>query len=360
MKIAIDIQTTLGQKTGFGFYVKNLTENLKKIDPENEYVLISPESQKDFSTPQRFIWDQFRYPKIAKRQKVDILHQPCFSAPITYKGKIVVTVHDLISMHFPKNLPFASRMFYSRWMPFSYRKADKIIAISEDTKKDIMARLNISEDKIRVIHSAVSDNFKPIRDEKILKDVKLKYHTGDKFILDVGTLEPRKNLPFLVKAFCAAIQDPEITHNLVLSGKKGWYYEDLFLLVKELKLEKRVIFAGYVSEEDLPALYCAADLFVFPSLYEGFGFPPLEAMASGTPVVSSNTSSLPEVIGEAGVILAPENENIWAENIIKILKNDNLSRDLIEKGLIQAKKFSWEKTARETIEVYREVYGDRL
>lgn len=358
MRIAIDTQTTLGQKTGFGFYVKNLTENLKKIDPDNAYILVAPDTQKDFSTPQRFIWDQFRYPKIAKEKKVDILHQPCFSAPscpLLYRGKIIVTVHDLISMHFPKNLPYASRMFYSKWMPFSYRKADKIIAISEDTKRDIVTRLNIPEAKIQVIHSAVSDSFSPVRDKKKLDEVKRKYKTGDEYILDVGTLEPRKNLPFLVKAYHQAIKDRKITHNLVLSGKKGWYYKDLFRLVKDLNLENRVIFAGYVAEEDLPALYSAASLFVFPSLYEGFGFPPLEAMACGTPVISSNTSSLPEVIGEAGILLLPENEAIWANKIIEVLENSAMSSELSQKGLIQAKKFSWEKTAEKTIEVYQEV-----
>jgi len=355
MKIAIDTQTTLGQKTGFGFYVKNLVENLKKVDPNDDYVLISPDSTRDFSAPQRWWWDQFSFPKAARKAKVEILHQPCFSAPIFYRGKLIITVHDLISMHFPENLPFFSRMFYSKWMPFTYKRADKIIAISEDTKKDIIKRLGIASKKIQVIHSAVSADFKPIKDRNILEEVKLKYRTGKQFILDVGTLEPRKNLPFLVRAFNLAIKEHNIPHNLVLSGKKGWYYEGLFKLVKELKLSNRVIFAGYVPEGDLPALYSAADLFAYPSMYEGFGFPPLEAMACGTPVVCSNTSSMPEVVGGAGIALSPENEEKWAEEIVKILYDKELQKALSKAGLQQAKKFSWEKTAKETIEVYKEV-----
>jgi len=354
MKIAIDVQTTLGQKSGFGFYVKNLVKGLKEAAPENEYVLISPDQEKDFSAPERFVWDQFRFPRRAAKEKVDILHQPCFSAPIFYSGKLVVTVHDLISIHFPQNLPFPSRMFYSKWMPFTYHCADKIIAISENTKKDIIEILHLPEEKIKVIHSAVGEEFQPILDLKKIEETKRKFKTGNKFILDVGTLEPRKNLQFLVKAYYLALKSGNITHNLVLTGKKGWYYEGLFSLIKELKLEDRVILPGYVPDEDLPSLYNAADLFAFPSIYEGFGFPPLEAMSCGTPVIAANNSSIPEIVGQGGVLLPLDDEKIWAENIVKVLSDDNLLSKLKKEGLDQAKKFSWSKTAKETAKVYEE------
>ncbi len=354
MKIAIDTQTTLGQKSGFGFYVKNLVEALAKVDPKNEYVLIYPQTEKDFSTPQRFFWDQLTFPRKAKRAKVDLLHQPCFSAPLFYPGKVVVTCHDLISIFFPENLPLASRLFYSKWEPFSYRKASLIIAISEHTKRDIMALLKIPESKIRVIHLAASKDFKPIKSPQKLKLVQKKYHTGLDYLLDVGTIEPRKNLPFLVRAYALAVRDG-LDAKLVITGKKGWYYQDLFKLVKDLELQERVIFTGYVEEKDLPALYSGARAFVFPSLYEGFGLPPLEGMACGVPVVSSNTSSMPEVIGNAGILISPKDERLWAENMLKITKDRSLARTLSELGLRQAKKFSWEETARKTIEVYKEV-----
>jgi len=358
MKIGIDIQTTLGQKSGFGFYVKNLVENLKKVDTTNEYVLIAPETEVDFTTPQRFIWDQFSFPKKAKTAKVDILHQPCFSAPIFYSGKIVLTIHDLISHYFPQNMPSGSRLYFSKWMPLTYQKAAKIIAISENTKKDIISLLKIPEDKIVVIHSAVSEEFKPIQDQAKINAVKQKYQTGNSYILDVGTLEPRKNLPFLVKAFHRAIKEGGIDHNLVLTGKKGWYYESLFELIKELNLEKRVILPGYVADEDLPALYNGADLFCFPSAYEGFGFPPLEALSCGTPVIAANNSSIPEVVGEAGILLENDQEEVWAENIVKVLKDQNLREKLSTLGLEQAKKFSWVTTAQKTAAVYKEVYEE--
>lgn len=358
MKIAIDTQTTLGQKTGFGFYVKNLVDALEKVDPKDQYVKIFPETERDFSTPQRLFWDQITFPGKAKKAKVELLHQPCFSAPLFYKGKIVVTCHDLISIFFPENLPFVSRMFYSKWMPFSYRRADLVIAISEHTKKDIKALLKIPEEKIRVIPLAASKEFKPIKSTKQLRAVRKKYATGQNYFLDVGTLEPRKNLPFLVRAFALAVREG-VEGNLVITGKRGWYYEGLFKLVEELELTKKVIFTGYVEEKDLPALYSGATAFVFPSIYEGFGLPPLEAMACGVPVISSNTSSLPEVVNKAGILLPPKDERLWAKNMVKISKDKKLAQTLGKLGLLQAKKFSWEASAKKTIEVYKEVLKNR-
>lgn len=358
MKIAIDTQTTLGQKSGFGFYVKNLVEALAKVDHQNQYFLLSPHLEKDFSTPQRLFWDQVTFPNRARKSKVDLLHQPCFSAPLLYPGKVVVTCHDLISVFFPENLPLASRLFYSKWEPFSYRKASKIIAISEHTKKDLMAFLKIPAEKIRVIQLAASKDFHPVKSPRVLRKIQKKYHTGTNYILDVGTLEPRKNLPFLVRAYALAVREGADV-NLVITGKKGWYYEGLFRLVDDLNLKDRVIFTGYVAEADLPALYSGAKAFVFPSLYEGFGLPPLEAMACGTPVLSSNTSSMPEVIGRSGILISPRDERVWAKNILKILRDQGLARTLREMGLRQAKKFSWEETARQTIAVYQETLGER-
>lgn len=355
MKIAIDAQTTLGQKTGFGFYVKNLTEALIKIDKSDKYNLVKPNTDKDFTTLKRWWWDQVSFPQKARKERVKLLHQPCFSAPIFYKGKVIVTCHDLISVFFPENLPLVSRLFYSKWMPFSYRKATLIIADSEHTKKDLMALLKIPASKIRVIHLATSKEFRPIKAKKNLNQICRKYHTGKYYFLHVGTLEPRKNLEFLVRSYSLIARD--ISENLVITGKKGWYYEGLFALVKQLKLEDRVIFTGYVDERDLPALYSGASALVFPSLYEGFGLPPLEAMACGTPVISSNTSSLPEVIGSAGILLPPRDERKWAKNMLKIIKDKGLAMTLKKMGPIQARRFSWEETARKTVEVYREALG---
>lgn len=356
MRIGIDIQTTLGQKTGFGFYVSNLIENIAKIDRKNKYILLRPESEQDFSVAQRFWWDQARLPKLARQNQVDILHQPSFSSPVFYRGKVVVTVHDIISNLFPQNLPLASRLFYSRWMPFSYRNADLLITISESTKRDMARVLKIDPTRVRVIHSGVGHEFKPDYSKTRIGQVKAKYKITKPYVLHVGTLEPRKNLEFLVEAFAAADQEElHGKYQLVITGKKGWYFEGLYDLIKDMGLNHKVILTGYVDDRDMPPLYSGATLFAFPSLYEGFGFPPLEAMASGVPVISANTSSLPEIVAAAGILLDPNDKPSWTREIIRVLAKRNLHRELSQLGIKQAAKFSWEKTARKTIEVYEEL-----
>lgn len=356
MKIAIDIQTTLGQKVGMGIYVANLIDRLPKIDSPpaggNEYLFFAPKTNKDLSVPKRFFWDQFGFPKQAKKEKVDILHQPCFSAPMFYNGKIVVTAHDIITMLFPSKMARASNFFFSRFMPWSYRFADLIIADSNHTKNDIVKHLKIKADKIHVVHLAANSNFKPI-EKNNLEKVKNKYQLNFPYILHVGTLEPRKNLNFLIRAYHLAKEKYKIPHKLVITGKKGWHYQELFSEVERLNLENEVIFTGYIPDEEMPAIYNLADLFAFPSFYEGFGLPPLEAMSCGAPVVSSNTSSLPEVVGDAGVLLPPKGEKLWAEKMAEVLNNGKLRITMGNKGVEQAKKFSWDKCAKETIEVYK-------
>lgn len=354
MKIAIDIQTTLGQKTGFGNYTQNLVGTLQKVDKTNQYILIRPGSEKDLSTPLRFWWDQVKVPRAAKKVRADILHQPCFSAPLWYQGKVIVTCHDLIALLFGKDIPFVSRLFFGQWMPYSYKGADRIIAVSESTKKDLIKLLKIPEEKIKVIPEAAGEHFKPVKEKKLIEKVRRKYGLGKNYILHVGTLNPRKNLEFLIDVFAEIVKkNPNL--NLVITGKKGWYYEGMFRLVRHFTLEGRVKFTGYVDDSDAPTLYSGALLFAFPSLYEGFGLPPLEAMSCGVPVISSNTSSMPEIIGEAGILINPKDKKGWVRAILNVLGNPGLQKEMIKKGLIQAEKFSWEDIARKTISVYERV-----
>lgn len=355
MRIIIDTQTTLGKKSGFGFYVENLVNNLKKVDSKNEYFFVNSGWKGRMSTPKRFRWDQHKLVGKARKLKADVVHQPCFSVPIFGNFKKVVTIHDLIPIKFPKNLGFASRMFFTKFMPFTYRYADKIIAISESTKKDLVEILGIDEKKIRVIYEAASENFQVIDDMDKIVEIKKKYKITGPYILNVGTLEPRKNLELLVRVFASVIKDDSLEHRLVLVGKKGWGYEKLFKLIKDLNIEDRVIWTDYVEDDDLPYIYNGASLFAFPSLYEGFGLPILEAMKCGVPVISSNTSSMPEIVSDAGILIDPKDEKKWVKEIGEVLNNDVVQVKLREKGLEQAKKFSWEKCARETLEVYEKL-----
>lgn len=356
MRIGIDIQTTLGQKTGFGFYVENLVRELKKNKSRYSYSCLAPKTDHDFSAPERFLWDQIGVPIQASREHVDLLHQPTFSAPIIYNRPVVVTVHDLIAVHFGEDIPFWSRQYFARWMPFSYRFADHIIAVSNHTKKDIVNLLKVPEDKITVIYEAAEKMFTPINDKPALDKVREKYHLPLKFFLHVGTLNPRKNLEFLVTVY-SEIAKKYPDYQLVIAGKKGWHYENLLLQVKRLGLENKINFIGYIDDEDKVAIYNAATLLVFPSVYEGFGLPPLEAMASGLPVVASNRSSIPEVVGDGGILADPTDVKSWVGAISSLIESPQKLRDLSAKGIKQAQRFSWEKTAQQTIDVYDKVLG---
>ena len=349
MKIGIDVQSTLGHKTGFGYYVFNLVKYLRSIDKENKYFEFAPEKSHDLSAPQRFMWDQFGFPKMAKTRNVDILHQPCYSAPLWYKGKVVLTIHDIISTRFGKDLPFFARMYFSRFMPATYKKADAIITDAEFTKKDLI-KIGLDPKKISVIPLAVSDEFQKMRDHSIIDKIKKKYHLGEEYILNVGSLNPRKNLKFLIEVFFEVYKKyPKIS--LVLTGE-GWYKKELISKIDQLGITQNVIFTGYTSDADKIALYNGAKLFAFPSLYEGFGFPPLEAMACGVPVICSDASSLPEVVGDAGILLNPHDKEKWIHSILSILRDHDKLQGLSHKSLERAKQFSWEKCARKTLEVY--------
>ena len=354
MRIGIDAQTTLGEKTGFGFYVENLTRALQKTAEGDQFKLLLPDQTEDLSTPGRWWWDQVTVPRLARRAQVDLLHQPAFSVPMFYAGKKIVTIHDVISL-FHTNIPFFSRQFYSKWMPFSYHFADHFITISEHSKRDIHQKLGIANDRITVIYLAADEEYhRPVSREKIDQVVQ-KYHIEGPYLLNVGTINPRKNLEFLVQVFAEAKKTHHLPHRLVLTGKKGWHYDALFRLVKDLKLTEDVLFTGYVGDTDKPALYHGADLFLFPSIYEGFGLPPLEAMSFGTPVISSNTSSLPEVIGDGGISLSPSDHGAWVQAIMQVITDPKLHGQLAEKGRAQAKKFSWNRCAAETLQVYHTV-----
>ncbi|QQG49778.1 MAG: glycosyltransferase family 4 protein [Candidatus Berkelbacteria bacterium] len=355
MRIAVDTQTTVGKKTGFGSYVSSLVNQLSLTDHDNDYCFIRPQTEADFSMPHRFWWDQVLFPREAKRAQADVLHQPCFSVPILYSGKTVVTIHDLISIIYGHNITFWSRQFFGKWMPYSYRWADHIIAISQHTKKDIIRLLRLPEEKITVIYEGVDERYHPKKSGSELTKFRERFKLTDcQVILHVGTLEPRKNLQFLIRAFAESRSRLKNPAKLVITGKRGWFYQPLFELVDELKLNDEVVFTDYVPDEELPTLYNAANVFAFPSLYEGFGLPPLEAMACGVPVLSSNSSSMPEIVGSGGILMPPTDAKAWTETLVSVLNSPSQQQELSERGINQAKKFTWKECAEATRAVYEQ------
>jgi glycosyltransferase involved in cell wall biosynthesis len=239
-------------------------------------------------------------------------------------------------------------------MKASARKADSIIAVSENTKKDVIKFYGIVPDKVKVIHLGVDSNFSPIKNEND-DSVLRRYNLKPGYILNVGTLEPRKNIVRLLEAYRLIAADLSYAPQLVIAGGKGWLSEDINKYIDSSGLKAKVVLTGYVPETDLPSLYRGAAVFAYPSLYEGFGLPPLEAMASGVPVVSSNISSIPEVVGKAGLLVDPCRIDEIARAVIMALEDDGLRDRMINDGLKRSGQFSWENTAKKTVDLYEEV-----
>jgi len=361
-----------GTRTGVEEYTINLLSHLLSLEPEISYKLFYNAYQKvdldydwldldnvklkDFRIPNRIFFAVARYlnqPKIDKLlNEIDVYFNPhFFIAPLTKKCKKVITFHDLSFEHYPEFFSWRKRA----WQKFlmntreEANRADKIIAVSQSTKNDLINLYKIKENKIEVVHSGVGKEFKLINKDILLRDkIREKYNLPEKFILYFGTIEPRKNLIGLINAF-EFIKDEE--YKLVIAGTKGWLYQDIFKAAHQSKKRNKIIFTGFVEEKDKPYLYNLASLFVYPSFFEGFGFPPLEAMACGVPVIASINSSLPEVVGNAGLMINPKNidELAWS---IEIVLDDNVLREsLIRKGIKQAQKFSWQNCAKKTLKV---------
>lgn len=375
MRIGIDIRSLIFTRAGISCYTFNLIKALSAVDKENEYLLFcNTKSGYDWSGYFRVKEDVIRFPHLGRfteklweevflpqrllAKKIDVFHSPRYMLPKKKPCHFIVTIHDLSFKRIPQL--FTRKVFdcVNHWVEFSVEKADKIIAVSGHTKNDLINLFNAKAEKIEVIYEGVDENFRPVKTPESLKEIKHKYNLPEKFILFVGTIEPRKNIKRLIEAFYDLTKNRKMEHSLVIAGGKGWHYDDVFNTVEKLKLGKKIIFTDYVRGSELPLLYNAADLFVYPSLYEGFGLPPLEAMACGVPVVTSNTSSLPEVVGDAAVLVDPADVQTMAEAIKQTLEDKNLREKMIKQGFIQAKKFSWEATAIKTLNVYERVFKE--
>jgi glycosyltransferase involved in cell wall biosynthesis len=353
MRIGIDTQSTLGRKTGIGLYTANLLRELRQVAPQHKYVELSWGRAEELRTDQRLRWQQFELPRRAQAEGVDVLHVTGFDAPLWKPCPVVLTVHDLIGLLFPTNLPPVSRFYWSRWLPQTVRWADRIVAVSEHTRRDLNRLLAIPVESIEIIHEGVDKAFRPLQNQATLESVRQKYDLPAAMILYLGTLEPRKGLDTLIAAYGALAAD--VLHDVVIAGKRGWYTEPLFQQVEALGLGQRVHFTDYIPDEDLPALYNLAHLFVYPSRYEGFGLPVLEAMACGVPVVCTNAASVPEIVGDAALLVPPDDVEALAAAMRRVLDDRVLEAELVARGLERARSFTWEETARRTVQIYEEM-----
>lgn len=357
MKIGIDAQASKGRLTGLGVYTKNLIQFLLAQQRNGfEFVLISREQKGDWNTAERLLWENAEVPRQARRGRIGILHVPAFSPPLIKPCRVVVTVHDLIGMFFANQLGWPSRFYWGKWLPLTVRKADAIIADSENTKKDIVEHLQVPEARVKVIYPSGHEGFSPHQEPAALKRTRERFGIKEKYFLTVGTLEPRKNLLRTIEAFSQFLKTSksDATFQLVVVGSIDFAHgKFLKILLENCKLDSDdVILTGYVEQEDLNMLYSGAEGFVFASLYEGFGIPVLEAMASGAPVITSRSSSLPEVAGDAAAYVDPCDVSAIANGMCDIASNSTLRKQLVEKGFERIKHFSWRDTANKTLEVY--------
>ena len=369
MRIAIDAHMIGERETGNETYTLNLIRELVSLDQKNEYLLYTTHLdelrarvpfERAHIVP---LWPDVSFLRIplampitARKQGASVLHVS-YIAPPYCPCPTVVTVHDLSYVLFPHFFSLRDRLLLSTLVPISLRRAAKVIAVSQRTKEDLLEYYHLPESQVAVTYEAASEAFQPIENDALLTEVKEKYGLHEPFILTIGNLQPRKNLARLVKAY-AGLRKEGFAHPLVIVGQAYWQTSDIYRAVKEHGLEDQVVFTGYVPDVDLPLLYNAADLFTFVSLYEGFGLPVLEAMACGTPVVSSRGGSLPEVVGDAGVLVDPLDVEGITQAMAEVLSQPQLASQLRAKGLKQAASFSWRRMAEETLRVYEEVAGD--
>jgi glycosyltransferase involved in cell wall biosynthesis len=308
----------------------------------------------------RIVWEQLFQPLAARQARLDLLHGLAFVSPLAQPCPTVVTVHDLSFALFPDLFRGANATYLRLFTRISCQRAARLIAVSENTRADVIRLYGVSGQRVEAIPHGVDAQFHPRLPGEVA-EFRRAHALPDHFILFVGTLEPRKNLIKLIEAFsnlkrlrCAPAQVSPISNlKLVLVGGKGWYYGPIFAAVERLNLKECVIFAGYVPADELPLWYGAARVFAFPSRYEGFGMPVLEAMACGTPVVTSTASSLPEVVGDAALTVSPDDVDALTDALHRALADTGWREQARAKGLARAAKFTWESTARLTAAVYR-------
>ena len=368
MRIAIDAHTIGERETGNETYTLNLIRELLSLDEKNEYFLYATDP---YELRARLPSEKARIvslwptssllriplvmPLAARKQGVSLLHVN-YIAPPYCPCPTVVTVHDLSFALFPHFFSPRDHLLLSTLVPISVRRAAKVIAVSQRTKEDLLEHYHLPEDKVTVTYEAASEAFRPLEERSVLTQLRERYGLHHPFILTLGNLQPRKNMVRLVKAY-DRLRKRGFTHQLVIAGQAHWRSSEIYRAVEEHGLEDEVLFTGYVPDTDLPLLYNAADLFILVSLYEGFGLPVLEAMACGTPVVASRTGSLPEVVGEAGLLVDPLDIEGIAEAIVEVLSQPHLASQLRERGLNRAANFSWRRTAEETLRVYEKAVG---
>jgi glycosyltransferase involved in cell wall biosynthesis len=374
MHIALNCQLLSMNVTGVTRYISGLVRALPRVDLAHKYTLLVSRRVPERLLPQapnvewrvthfpingtktRILWEQFVQPLEVASRGFDVIHYTDRSMPWLPTGiPSVSTIQDISYASLPETYTWGKVLYNEITARIAAARADRMITASENTKSEVVRYLKVPEEKIRVICDAVDNMFQPVPSAEVLQEARQRLGLPDRMILYVGSLNPRKNLVTLIRAYAELKRTTDLPHKLVLVGPSEWKSDPVFHAVKDLGLESEIYLLGFVPDSELVCLYNLADLFVFPSLHEGFGLPPLEALACGTPVVCSNSASLPEVVGEAAIMVEPTDVKELAQAMERVLTDPDLAQQLRGKGLERAQLFSWEKTARETLKVYEEV-----
>ncbi len=379
MRVAIDYTAAVYQSAGIGRFVRSLVHALAQIDPHTEYLLVFADPPQGIQPPMpdapnfkprriplseralTALWHRMSIPIPVDlvTGSVDVFHSPDFVLPPVRRPAKVLTVHDLAFLLRPECAEEKLRDYLEKTVPRSVARADFILADSLNTQDDLICLLGVPPSKVEVVPGGVDAAFAPVRDAELLDQVRQRISGGSPFILSVGMIEPRKNLVRLIEAFEMLKARYQVPHKLVLAGKRGWLSGGIYARAETSAVTSDILFPGFVAEGDLPALYSAAELFAYPSLYEGFGLPPLEAMACGTPVVASSSASLPEVVGGAALMVDPESTEELAEAMAKALGDAELRQRMVEKGLEQSRQFTWRASAEKMLAVYKRMSARR-
>lgn len=368
VRIGIDARLLAYRRGGISNYIRHLLSALAALDPETDYHVLrhrrDPTRQEaggnfrrvTMRTPCHHRWERWALGVEIAPLRLDLLHSPDFIPPAFGARHFVITVHDLNFLYFPQFLTAESRRYYNDQIAWAVTRADHILAVSETTRADLMCLLGVPAEKVTVTYEGVGPAFRPLPPERV-EETLAHYGLQRGYLLFVGTVEPRKNLSGLFTAYRLLLDRGEFPGPLVIAGSRGWLYDEIDRQVEALHLQKYIRFLSYVPDADLPPLYNGAALLVMPSFYEGFGLPVLEAMACGTPVLISDRGSLPEVAGDAAVVVNPEDPEEIAAGIVRLLGDPQLRSRLRERGLARASRFSWADTARCTLQVYRRITG---
>lgn len=356
IKVGYDAQSLTGKyQTGLGVYAKNLARILERHPQSIDLRFLWPKDHKPFKkTMERLVWEQYGLIFEANREEVELLHMPCFSVPVFSKIPKIVTAHDLIVLRNPKFMPPGSRWYFSKFIPYTYKHADHIIAVSQATRDDLVHFLHLDPAKITVIHHGSNPAYVRTTDPHEINRIRFKYHCPGEFFMMVGSFEPRKNIDQAIEAF-SKIKNRSGQLRLVLIGKPNHYLEKMQKEVKDLRLTEHVFFPGYIPDKEIATLLSVATAFLFPSSAEGFGLPLVEAMATGCPVIAGDLKVFHEVGGDAISYFPVGDVDALADRMIDMIEDDNSRVDYVRKSLARSVSYDWEKAAEETVAVYRKI-----